>query len=159
MPVFAGSASRSRLMNHHTAARTITMSTMIAHIGNPLELEAATGCGRLAAALVGVAADEAAPAALETVARAVWAAAAPTLPSAGQKARRAEGFCDLGRERGGDRVLLRAEQRRDRRRVGPVGRILLAERPDRRLNHGADRCLSRGLGRARILAERADDAR
>src|ERR1700686_1936386 len=59
------------------ATSTMTISRMIAHIGKPLALGTAAWA-RLAVALV---AAVVALAAVETVALAVWAAAAPRLPS------------------------------------------------------------------------------
>ena len=76
MPCLAGSAGFSLwLMNHQIAARTITISRMIAHIGNPLELAAAAGAR--AAALV---AALAAVVALDAAELAVLEAAAPRPP-------------------------------------------------------------------------------
>ncbi len=159
MPVFAGSAGRLELANHHQiAARTMMISRMIAHVGNPL---AAGGTGGrveagLAAGLTGALAGVAG--------RDVAALSRPdgfgaNAAEAGQQTGRVEGPGNFRRNGGGDRVLLSAEHRGDRGRVGPVGRVLLADRADRRLRDGADRRLGRGVGCAGVLAQGADKVR
>lgn len=65
MPVFAGSSSCRRLMNHQIAKSTIMTMRMIAHIGKPLERGSGGGVGTLLAAELAV--ELAAVAALETV--------------------------------------------------------------------------------------------
>src|SRR5208283_4319805 len=79
-PVLAGSgAFWFWVMNHQTAASTITIKRMIAHIGKLLGRDAAC-CARLAALVAVAAADEAALAAAEASALARWVAAAPRPP-------------------------------------------------------------------------------
>ena len=157
-PVFAGSgAFLFWVMNHQTAREhDHDQEDDRPHHGKPLDLGAA-GCARSAAP----------PAArgLRRLRRSGGAARPPAArrrrPSAaepGQQAGRPESLRKVGWKRRGDRILLAAEQRRDRRGVGPVGGILLADRPDRRLDDRADRRLRRRLGRAGILAERPGEA-
>jgi hypothetical protein len=149
--------------------------TMIAHIGKPLERGAAGallggGLGTGAAGAV-LAAELAALVALEAVDVAVWAAAAPKTRRFGFLARstpkpakpREQAGCaerprHVGGKGGGDRAFLTVEHSDDRRGVGPVRWVLLADHADHHLRDGADHGLRGALWSARVLAQRAREA-
>ena len=141
--------------------------TMIAHIGKLLELG---GVGALLAAELA-----AVLAALSRSWRRKWRRAGASgrarngrcrglsrgsaeAAKARQQSARPEGFRHISGKRGGDRAFLAVEHRKDRGGVGPVRRVLLADRAHHHVRDGADQGLGGALWSARILAQRGREA-